>query len=242
MIAPTRRGLAAGMDEDGVVQGALAPETDTRQADNQQPARTLSEDDDDEEPNVSPEEQAAYEAFVDAGFDLIYTDGKVNEGILQMLDEDPADLIAVLGPEIGEEFSPVIALAATAVVVVLEVVRRAGEEKPDGEIIMHGGRQILEDLANLAKTAGLKDYTSEDLSQAMLHAVNLYRETAANEGMVDEAALTEEFAEILNAQEEGRLGEILPGIERYDDGAGRNDRPRLGSRDAGLREDAPPAG
>lgn len=216
MIAPERtslRSLGGGTSVRGLMAGMKVP--DGMVSGDRPAGAGQAVEDEDEEANVTPEEQAAYEAFVKAGFDLVYTDGKVNEGILEMLDKDPADLIAVLGEEVGEEFSPVIALAATTVVVVLEVVRRSGEAKPDGDIILHGGRQLLEDLANLANEAGVQKYTSENVSQAMLHAVNLYRLTAANEDMVDEQALTEEFAEILNAQEEGRLEQVLPGIERY---------------------------
>lgn len=190
------------------------PEDDTR----------LAEGEDGREP-ATPEEQAQYDAFVKEGMKLIYAKGQVNPGILKLLDDDPQDLIAILGEEVGQDFSPVIALAATATIVVLEVVRRA-DPKPEGEIIMHGGAEILEDLADLAGQPGpdgqpIHTYTEDDVNQAMIHAVNLYRITATQAGMLDEEALAQEFADILNAQEDGTLGKMLPGIERYENGGVR---------------------
>ncbi len=189
-----------------------APVDDTR----------LADDEDGREP-ASEEEQAQYEQFVNDARKLIYAKAQINPGILKLLDDDPKDLIAILGEEVGQDFSPVIALAATATIVVLEAVRRA-EPKPPGEVIMHGGAEILEDLADLAGEVGIHTYTEEEINQAMIHAVNLYRITGAQEGLVDEAELAEEFTDILNAQETGgtaAVAKMLPGIERYDNGGVR---------------------
>jgi len=172
-------------------------------------------DDDEEEPNVTDEEQMAYQQFVEASWELIYADGKVNEGIIAMLDEDPADLIAVLGelPELKDKFSPITALAATAAMVTLEVVRRT-DPPPDDDIIFHGGRAILEDLAQLALT----DFEQKDLNGALLMATSFYGAAAEQEGMIDKEVSSQAFADLLNAQEEGREDEIIPGASRFRDG------------------------
>lgn len=167
-----------------------------------------------EEPNVSEEEQREYERFVETGLELIYGGGKVRPGILKLLDDEPSDLIAALGdqvPELRERFSPVIALAATAVIVTREVVNLL-PEKPDGAVLMHGGKALLEDLANLAEEAGQPEFTQDEISQAYLHAVDLYQAVASATGEMDTEAASQEFASILNAQEQGRLGEVLPGL------------------------------
>lgn len=174
------------------------------------------EDEDDETPNVAPEEQAEYERFVRAGFELLYAGGEVRPGILEMLDEDPADLVEVLGNvEELKQFNPTVALAATAVLVVLEVVRRMGENRPDGAIVLHGGKEILEDIAEIARAAKIHDFDQDELNRAMLMAMDLYREAASAEGLVDLEALKAEFEEIKQADQEGRAEELLPGISRY---------------------------
>lgn len=194
--------------------------------------------DGDEDPNVTPEEQKAYEDFVADGLLLIYEGGQVRSGILELLDEDPSDLKQILGEQEdwdrpyvdparyesggdleGEEVDtrtrweaewPMIALAATAVIVVLELVRRAGENRPDDAIIMHGGKEILEDLANLAEEARIHEYSPEELNKAWLMGMDLWREAAAAEGLIDTEQLKAEFAVIKEADARGEFGGDAP--------------------------------
>lgn len=160
--------------------------------------------------NVTPEEQAAYDRFVLDGMSLIYAGGKVRQSILELLDEDPADLVAILG-DVGElkQFSPVAALAATTVVLVLELLRRAGDRKPDDAVILHGGKELLEELAHLAGEAGIHDFGQNELNRAFLIGMDLWRECAATAGLIDLGQLKAEFAEIRTADAEGRLGDLL---------------------------------
>lgn len=170
---------------------------------------------DDDQPNVSPEEQAAYDAFVTDGLELIYAGGKVRPGIVQLLDEDPSDLIAVLGDsEAFDNFSPVVALAATAVILTLQVVK-ASKRKPAGEIVLHGGKELIEELADMSAKTGLRRYSQDDLNRALLVAMDLYRMTAGAQGLIDRKALTEDFDEIVRADRQGRAADLLPGIERF---------------------------
>lgn len=161
-----------------------------------------------EEPNVTPEEQKAYEGFVADGMLLIYEGGEVRPSILELLDENPADLVAILGDvEALKEFSPVVALAATATVIVLELVRRAGDQRPEDDIIFHAGREILEDLATLAGEAKIHDFSEQEMNKAFYIALDLYREAAAQEGLIDVDQLKAEFEEIKQADAEGLFGD-----------------------------------
>lgn len=170
-------------------------------------------DDEGKEP-ATPEEQEAKDAFVKEGLKLIYEGGEVRPTILEFLDEDPSDLIAVLGDtEQLQNPTPPVTLAATTVMVVLEVIRRAGpENKPDDLIIFHGGVEILEDLANLATEAGVHDYSQDEINTAWLMAQDIYREAATAQGLVDPDALKGEFDEIVTADKNGQLGDVLPAL------------------------------
>jgi hypothetical protein len=171
--------------------------------------------DDEEGEQATPEEQAQYEAFVKDGFKLIYEGGEARQSILDMLDEDPADLIDVLGDVKDlKDVTPSVTLAATAVIVVLELVRRAGPNKPADDIILHGGKAILEDLAHLATVSGVHDYSQDEIDQAWLMGQDLYRETATQEGLLDPAALKSQFDEIVTADKDGRLGDVLPALAK----------------------------
>lgn len=216
MSPPPVTGMMAGMmdeEEDPAVERGDVPEpTDTRQHDFQR--AEPAEEGDNEEPNVTPEEQAEYERFVEAGLMAMAEGGEIKPGIRQLLDEDPKDLIAALGdniPELGERFSPIVAVAATAVIVTREAIERVG--KPSGDVLLQGGRAILEALVELRDTMG-DDFTQDEINQAWLHAIDIYRAVASEAGEVDDEEASAEFAEILNAQEQGRLGEVLPELER----------------------------
>lgn len=175
-------------------------------------------EDDDETPNVSPEEQESYDSFVKAGFALMYEGGEVRPGLVKLLDDDPADLMAVLeNVDDLQEFNHVVAAAATAVIIVLEVVRRAGDQKPDGDIILHAGKAILEDCIEISEKVGGRKFTEDEANRAMLMAADLYRETAASQGMVNEDELKAEFEEIVTADKEGRLGEVVPQLQQINE-------------------------
>lgn len=161
---------------------------------------------------ATPEEQEAKDQFVKAGLKLIYEGGEVRPSILEFLDEDPSDLIAVLGDsEQLQNSTPPVTLAATTVMVVLEVINRMGE-KPDDLIIFHGGLEILEDLANLATEAGIHDYSQDEINTAWLMAQDIYREAGSAQGLVDTDALKAEFDEIVTADKNGQLGNVLPAL------------------------------
>lgn len=182
--------------------------------------------------NVSPEEQAAYTDLVVTAKELLYSGGKVRPEILAMLDEDPSDLKEVLGAsaEVWEQPSPddpnktvwqaqqpLFALAATCVVVLLEAVQKTGimEKAPEdaGSIILHAGQEVMEDIAELAQRVGLYDYSEAELAEAFRKGADLYRDAAAEAGLVNMDEAAGEFEQITNASREGRTDELLPGLE-----------------------------
>lgn len=165
---------------------------------------------DSEGEEATPEEQQAYDEFVKDGFRVMYEGGEVKPRILELLDEDPADLIEVLGDEALKDFSPVVALAATATIIVLEVVRSTGEK--DGTIILHGGKAIMEDIAEIAQKAGIRDYSEEEIGKAFHMAADLFRRAAEEEGLIELDEAKAEWEEIVAADKEGRLGEMIPAL------------------------------
>jgi hypothetical protein len=196
-------------DKGGLLAGtALSPPqaVEPEQTEAQQPEVEQGAD---AEPNVSPEEQQQYEDFIKDAMELVYTGGKVNEGILGLLDDDPDDLLKMFGdiPEL-QQFSPEIALAGATVAVILETIRRGGD-KPDDSILLHAGKEILEDLAELAGKAKVHDFTEEEMNKAVLIALDIYREAGRDEGLVDDDELKAQFAEVQQLDQEGRLGELL---------------------------------
>lgn len=180
---------------------------------------------DDDTPNVSPEEQATYERLVDQAFKLMYEGGEVRPFILQLLDNDPDDLREIFGDALPldepdpdgsgktmwEAQGPIIALAATTCVVAMEAVRRSDiDPEEDGYIILHAGAQILEDIAEISEKSGKHNFTQDEVNEAMRKAADLYRAAGSEEGLVNLDRAKQEFNEIVAADKEGRIGDILP--------------------------------
>lgn len=141
------------------------------------------------QPNVSPEEQAQYEAFVNAALTLI-SDDNTEAGLLKSL---------------GGSKDPILSLASTAVNVVKRVEAAAAKKNQQipGEIILHGGQEIVEALAAMAAAAGIHDYTPEEVEGAFYRAADMYREDKAAAGEIDEAAAKSDIEELKAADQAG---------------------------------------
>ena len=152
-------------------------------------------------PNVSPEEQAQYDRFVDNAFAVIY-DKKVLPGVLKGLEGD------------GNFVDGLAHTTVTIVSRVLDSAKQAGQ-KISGDVLMAAGQQILEDLAETAGKAGIHDFTQDEIDAAYLRAMDLARERMTKSGDVDPKALQTEFAAVIAADRQGRLEEFIPGAAEF---------------------------
>lgn len=162
----------------------------------------------DGEPNVSPEEQAEYEMFMDNAFELLYRDGEeggeVRPEVLEALAKD--DNAAPNGP--------IMALSAAAVAIVSQLddsARKAGKPISD-DVLMQGGLDVVTELAEIADAAKIHDYSEEDITGAFAQAVDMYRPKAIQDGRTSEETLKGQFNEINEAEAAGKLGDVLPGL------------------------------
>lgn len=167
------------------------------------PSRVSDSDEDGEQPNVTPEEQAQYDAFVNNGLKVIY--GSDEEG------GEPGARPDILN-RLKESSDPLENLANTTVwlVTMLETSAEKGGNQLDDSVVMHGGKAILEELAEVSEAANIHDFTEEEMEGAWYRGLDLYRETATQDGRVDPDALKEQFGEIQRADEQGRMGDVLP--------------------------------
>lgn len=208
---PTAPDIPVEVPADGVVVEEEVPAEEVES--------DVVDDDDEGAPNVSPEEQQAYEDFVSSAMELIYEGGKVNPYILSILDDDPTDIKEIFGEvlpldeptedgtTLWEREGPVIALAAAAVVVVLELVRKMGDERPDDTVLAHAASEIVADIADTSNQTGGHKYTDAEASEAYRKAADLWREAASAEGLIDLTQATEEFNQIVAADKAGAFGD-----------------------------------
>lgn len=178
---------------------------------------------------ATPEEQALYEQFIASVMDVIYPADKEGEVSPQILD----DLQGNLDPEVLKMFesaeppvsgTPQDAVAVVAVTLLILVDQQQGvgammmegsEGGPDASaVMMESGRSILEELIEVSEAAKIHDFTEEEIEGAVYRAMDLYRTAAETMNLpgFNKEALTAQFNELVEADKQGNLNSILPGL------------------------------
>lgn len=162
---------------------------------------------------ASPEEQAQYNEFVGQALMLIY-DEKMFGKIVDLLNGagDPMDGLA----------------RATSLVVgrIMDVAEKAGD-KLSGDVILHGAKEIFEDLANLSAKAGIMDYSQDQdaFEGAFFRAVDMLRTLLQQMGKLDEAAVKQDFDKLVQMDQSGELEGMFRELAANDDAALQQGQP-----------------
>lgn len=150
------------------------------------------------EPNVSPEEQAQYDRFIANGLRLIF-EGNRDQAILARIEKGA---------------NPVEGLASATLFIVMrlkESAEKAGQQISN-DVLFHGGMEIMENVAELAKRAKLHAYTPKEIEQALYVALDQYSTQEVQKGTIDKESLQQDFQMLMDADKGGKLEELLPGI------------------------------
>lgn len=154
-----------------------------------------------EESNVSPEEQAEYEQFVTNGMQLMYSEELMDQ-ILQ---------------NIEGKGNPVEGLATSAAMLVMRLEDSAEEQDREisPDVKFHGGSELLEQMAELAQEAGIHEYSDEEIESAYYLALDTYRATRQEQGKLDMDEINQDMEQLVQADQQGRLDELVPGASAY---------------------------
>ena len=162
----------------------------------------------DETPNVSPEEQQQYDAFVQNAMEIMYTqEGKPEPQVLQRLST-------------GNK--PIDTLAQTTVWLVMMVEQDAKRngQPIDDDVIFHAAKEVMEQLVELTEAAGIHTFKEAEIQGAWYNALDMYREANSDEGgRIDPEVAAGKFQELDAAAREGRGDEVLPGYEQQSERA-----------------------
>jgi len=156
--------------------------------------------DQEESANVGPEEQEAYDAFVTNGMKIMYDEAAMPQ-LIESLRGDG---------------NPVQGLANSLVMIVtrLEDSAAQGGQELSGDVMMHGGSELLEQMAELAGQAGI-EYSEKDMESALYLAMDQYRETRQEQGKLPQEAFQADLQELAKAEQSGQIEEVFPGITEY---------------------------
>ena len=148
--------------------------------------------------------------------------GKVRDGIIEALQATEAPPAAD-GEEQGKAQPPkIMALANASVMIVSKLddsAREAGSPLSDA-VLIEVGTDVVAMLAEHAELEGEMEYSQDELDGAIITAADMYRAKAIADGRTDEGTLKGQWDELLTADKEGRLGDVLPGAGQAAEEAG----------------------
>lgn len=197
-----------GVAEDFPTDEELLSEEDVPEPAGEEEEPEPMEGDDEAQPftqqQATPEEQEAYDMFVAQAYNLIY-DEKVLPQIVGMLEG---------------EGDPVEGLARAAAMVISRVKGSAEEAGVElsGDVLLHAGTEVLEDLAELSKESGVKDYTQDpdSLEAAYFRALDIFRVELQEAGKLDPEANQRDLEILAALDEQGELENIFSNLANED--------------------------
>lgn len=154
---------------------------------------------DEDETNVTPEEQEQYNQFVTNGMQLMYSEQSMPQLI----------------QTIKSGGTPVEGIANALATLVMRLEDSSGQQGAEisGDAKFHGASEILGQMAELAEQAGVPEFSEEDIESALYLALDIYRTTRQKQGKLPEGDIAQDMQTLMQAEQQGRLDEILPGIQ-----------------------------
>lgn len=171
----------------------------------QEPQRTLTAD----AQEASPEEQELYDRFVSKAFLLVY-DKAFFPKVVDMLAGE------------GDPIEGLARVTATVVVRVMKAAKEAGQEL-GGDVLFHAAKEIFEDLAELSRRAGIKDYSQDpdSLEGAYFRALDAFRMMLEGDGGIDRESAQADLAMLQQMDADGELEGMFRDLAARDEtGAG----------------------
>ena len=151
--------------------------------------------------NVTPDEQQEYNGFTGNCLKLIYNQ-KVMPTVLNML---------------KSATNPVTGLASTTVMIIDRVLQSAGDSghKIDGDIALHGGTEVMSDIAELSDKVKIHTYTDDEIGNAGVAAADQYRMILKQRGQLDPGQTQRDLEELKQAEASGALDQGMPDLRDH---------------------------
>ena len=161
------------------------------------------------EQQASPEEQKMYDDIVSHGMLLIY-DKKMLPGLVEMLKGggDPIEGLATAAAQITAR--------------VASAAQQAGQQIPP-DILLHAGTELFEEIADVSKEAGIKDFAQDQdaFEGAYFRALDQFRMLVQEAGGADQKSAQADLAKLEQMDQSGQLEQMLMGLAENDPRQGR---------------------
>lgn len=169
---------------------------------------------------ATPEEQAAMDRFVQNAVQLMsdpqsgQLSAPVQAHLQGQFEPEVMQMFSAVQPPHNPQ-SPIDNIAFTGLLIVMTVDASAHESgfQAGNDVVLNAGIDIMDILTDEAKRMGLVGGADEDVQNAVARAVDVYQQIDGPR--VDKQALAAEFEELVQADKEGRLEEVLPGASKF---------------------------
>lgn len=105
-------------------------------------------------------------------------------------------------------------ITARAVMALEDKLEDEGGTHIPGDVLMHVGEWILNDLAELSEAAGYHEYTPQEITGAATQAFSIYGSERQSQGRLDTDAIQADYNEIVAADKAGKLDDVIPGASQ----------------------------
>ncbi len=156
------------------------------------PPQQLGED-------ASPEEQDLYDRVVAMAITMIWSK-KMMPKTLKLIEQsdDPVNAVAEVVSQVGTR--------------VYSKAKKDGIDIP-GDILLHAGEEMVEEVINLAETAGVAEFTPQQAEAAFYAAADKFGQTGRKMGVYSDEQAQSDMAELDRMADAGELDEMVSQIK-----------------------------
>lgn len=153
---------------------------------------------------ASPEEQQQYDTFVGMALLAVYDDQMMPETV-KLIQEAP---------------SPMQGVATVASSIAVRVYTAAQEDGValTGDVLLHGGAEIVEAVIEVAETAGVAEFTEPMMQEAYLLAADKFRAEMETLGVYGEEDKAQDIATLQEMQQSGQMERIMSKLQQQSGG------------------------
>ena len=148
--------------------------------------------------DASPEEQALYNRVVALALLALY-DEKMMPKTLKFIEQssDPVEAVSEVASQIG-----------------MRVFAKAKEDGVDipGDVLLHAGEEIVEEIIELVETAGLAEFTPEQAEKAFYATADKFSRAGSELGVYSDDQRQADKTELDRMADSGELKSILERI------------------------------
>ena len=156
---------------------------------------------------ATPEEQEQSDHFIGRALELM-SDDKVATALVERLQHRSGQ---------GEESEMAVEALASASLMVFDRVMKAATDASaqlSPSAMANAGAEIVANVALLAETANIYEYSEEEINAAYVRAASIYGERMNAEGGAVKDAASQDWNSMVQADQQGNVDSVAPGLSQ----------------------------